>query len=107
MSVNLSGALSRGIGSGDANSGVSISGTLSIDVVSAGVQQPRVSFSLRNYTTPSDTLPIQEAVAHFVTVSSPGFVEVKWSLFATCATRLRAATERAGGGVQLSYTVTR
>jgi hypothetical protein len=107
ITVSVSGALSRGAGSGEISSGVGITGSVAIDVFSGGVQQPRVSFSLRNYESPSDNLPTQEPVAHTVTVNAPGFVEISWNLRVSCASRSRAAIEGASGGVQLSYTVTR
>jgi len=106
MTVDLSGFLSRGTGSGDINSGVSLSGTMVISGLSGGVTLPDVRIAVRNYSTPSDTLPIQEPVAYRVTVTSPGYVEVHWNLDATCAVPPRAATEGASGSFQQHYSVT-
>jgi len=70
------------------------------------VTLPDVRIAVRNYTTPSDTLSIQEPVAYHVTITSPGYVEVHWDVEASCAAPSRAATEGASGGFQLRYTVT-
>ena len=102
VTLNVSGALSRGAGTGAIASGIGIDGLVSIDVVSGGVRQPRVSFSLRNYQSPSDAQPIQEPVVHTVTVAVPGSIEVSWRVTASC----NATFGGASGGVQLSYTVT-
>jgi hypothetical protein len=106
MTVDLSGFLSRGAGTGDVNSGVSLSGTMVIGGLSGGVTLPDVRIAVRNYSTPSDTLSIQEPVSYHVTVTSPGYVEVHWEIDAACAAPFRAASEGASGGFQLSYTVT-